>query len=110
MRMILLPMSLVAACWAHAEFGTWTLNVARSTFEGDNQPRSLTVRMEPHVKGQVFTMDRIEADGRMMSASTILYLDGTRRDLIAEGTSSPHRWHSCARSPRFERRFVLEKQ
>ena len=58
----------------------WKLNVARSTFAGDTQPKSFTIRIEPHAKGEVFTLDRIEADGRAISSSTILYLDGTERD------------------------------
>jgi hypothetical protein len=73
-------MALGAACWAGAAYGTWKLNAARSAFAGDTQPRSLTIRIEPHAKGEVFTLDRIEADGRAISSSTILYLDGTERD------------------------------
>ena len=80
MRSALLAMALGAACWAGAVYGTWKLNAARSTFAGDTQPRSLTIRIEVHAKGEVFTLDRIEVDGRAISSSTILYLDGTERD------------------------------
>jgi len=63
-------------------------------FTGDTQPRSLTVRIEPHAKGEVFTLDRIEADGRATSSSTILYLDGALRDFqdfACSGTQSSRR-------------------
>ena len=40
---------------------------------------SLTVRIERDPKGEVFTWDRIETDGRTTSSSTILYLDGEPR-------------------------------
>lgn len=94
MRTALLLMPLGAACWAGAAFGTWRLNAARSTFAEDTQPRSLTVRIEPHAKGEVFTLDRIEADGRSVSLSTILYLDGTEREFRdgeCSGTQSSRR-------------------
>jgi hypothetical protein len=64
-----------------AAFGTWKIDVARSTFAGDTRPKSLTVRIEPHAKGEVFTLDRVEADGRAISSSSILYLDGEPRPL-----------------------------
>ena len=70
-----------------AAFGTWKINVARSTFAGDTQPKSLTVRIEPHAKGEVFTLDRVEADGRAISSSSILYLDGEPRPLQDFGCS-----------------------
>lgn len=52
------------------------MNAARSTFAGGSPFRSLTVRIERHPKGEVFTLYRIETDGRTTSSSTILYLDG----------------------------------
>src|SRR6478672_10114052 len=59
--------------------GTWKLNTARSTFAGGAPFKSLTVRIERHPRGEVFTLDRVEADGRTTSYSTILYLDGQPR-------------------------------
>jgi len=94
MRSALLLMPLSAVCWAGAAYGTWKLNAARSTFAGDSQPRSLTIRIEPHTKGEAFTLDRIEADGRATSLSTILYLDGTEREFRdgeCSGTQSSRR-------------------
>ena len=87
-------MPLAAACWAGAAYGTWKLNVAQSTFGGDTQPKSLTVRIEPHSKGEVFTFDRIEADGRVTSSSILLYQDGAERDFRdneCSGTQSSRR-------------------
>src|SRR5262249_50530579 len=76
---------------AEDAFGIWKVNPARSQ---DPYPQSLTVRFEAHAKGEVFTLDTIEADGRTTSTSTILYLDGKPRDfqdLGCSGTQSSRR-------------------
>jgi hypothetical protein len=85
---------LTVTGWADDAFGTWTMNPARSTVAPDPHPKSITIRIEPHAKGEVFTLDRIEADGRATTSSTILYLDGQPRefqDLGCSGTQSSHR-------------------
>ena len=82
-----------AGCFGQP-FGSWRLNATRSTFAGDTQPRSFTIRIEPHTKGEVCTLDRIEADGRAISSSSILYLDGKERDFRdgeCSGTQSSRR-------------------
>jgi hypothetical protein len=87
-------MPLGAACCAGAAYGTWALNAARSTFAGDTQPKSFTIRIEPHTKGEVCTVDRIEADGRAISSSSVLYLDGRNREFRdgeCSGTQSSRR-------------------
>ena len=97
MRSALLLVPLGVACWAQAAYGTWRLNAARSTFAGDIQPRSFTLRIERHSRGEVCTLDRIEADGRAISSSTILYLDGRERDFRdgeCSGTQSSRRMDS----------------
>jgi hypothetical protein len=69
------------------------MNAARSTLAGYSI-KSLTVRIEPHPKGEVFTLDRTETDGRTTSSSTILYLDGEPRpfeDFGCSGTQSSRR-------------------
>src|ERR1041384_2191706 len=74
--------------------GTWKMNAARSTFAGGAPFKSLTVRIERHPKGEVFTLDRIETDGRTTSASTILFLDGEPRrfeDFGCSGIQSSRR-------------------
>jgi hypothetical protein len=71
---------LTVTGWADDAFGTWTMNPARSTVAPDSRPKSITIRIEPHAKGEVFTLDRIEADGRATTSSTILYLDGQPRE------------------------------
>ena len=101
-RAIALTVATVALCFvaatlcyaADANIGTWKLNAARSTFAGDTQPKSLTVRIEPHAKGEVFTLDRTEANGRTTSSSILLYFDGTARafqDAGCSGTQSSRR-------------------
>ncbi|MCI0624039.1 MAG: hypothetical protein L0387_20695 [Acidobacteria bacterium] len=121
MRAILLMLLLIIAIQADDSFGNWRMNPARSTFAADLPPKSLTVRIEPHTKGEVFTVDRIEADGRAMTSSTILYFDGKPRDLEdvgCSGTQSSRRLdgqtveilHKCAsgRWTRFIRRWAAQ--
>jgi hypothetical protein len=125
MRIVPLLMLVGAVGWAPLSaaadaFGTWKMNAARSTFTGDAQPKSFTLRIEPHAKGEVLTIDRIEADGRATSSSTILYLDGETRefsDFGCSGTQSSRRvdgqtveiLRKCAsgESTRFVRRSAL---
>lgn len=67
--------------WAAEAFGTWT-------------SKSVTVRIEPHVKGEAFTMDTIRSDGQVTTSSTILYFDGKPRefqDFGCSGTQSSRR-------------------
>ena len=80
MRTVLL-IATAAVCAANSTFGTWKMNPARSTFTGRGQPKTLSVRIEPHAKGEVFTLDRVESDGRATSSSSILYLDGAPREI-----------------------------
>jgi hypothetical protein len=75
-------------------FGTWKMNAAKSAPGEDTRPRSLTVRIEPHASGEAFTMERVEADGRVTSYSTILYLDGEPRrfqDFACSGIQAARR-------------------
>ena len=87
MRATLLMLLLTAAIQADDAFGNWEMDPARSTFAGDTPPKSLTVRIEPHTKGEVFTLNTIEADGRAATSSTILYFDGKARDFQDVGCS-----------------------
>ena len=81
MRTIVLLALIVTGNCAESSFGTWKLNTNRSSFAGVGAPKSLTVRIEPHAKGEVLTLDRVEIDGRASSSSSILYFDSTPRDL-----------------------------
>jgi hypothetical protein len=81
MRTIFLLTLIVTGNCAESAFGTWKVNPHRSIFTGVGAPKSLTVRIEPHAKGEVFTLDRVEIDGRATSSSSILYFDSTPRDL-----------------------------
>ena len=66
-------------------FGRWRLNPTRSTLAGND--RSMTLRIEPHTQGEVFTLDTVTADGRASTFSTILYLDGKAREFRDSGCS-----------------------
>ena len=82
------------AAWGDDAFGTWKMNLGRSAFAVDQAPRNFTVRIEQHAKGEVFTVERTEQDGRASSDSTILFLDRKPRgyqDLDCTGTQSSQR-------------------
>jgi hypothetical protein len=90
MRVLLVSILISSAFFGQGQdgaYGTWKMNAARSTVAGGPQVKSLTVRIEPHSKGEVFTLDRIETDGRTTSSSTILYLDGEPRPFEDFGCS-----------------------
>jgi hypothetical protein len=86
MRVLLVSVLLAATNFGQT-FGTWKMNAARSTFSGSTQPKTMTVRIEPHPNGEVFTLDRTEADGHTNSSSTLLYLDGEPREFQDFGCS-----------------------
>jgi hypothetical protein len=87
MRTTVLMLLLTMSGWADPTPGTWAINWARSTVGSDPRPKSITIRIEPHAHGEVFTLDRIEADGRATTSSTLLYLDGKPRDFQDPGCS-----------------------
>src|ERR1051325_5654284 len=97
MRILLVSMLLSAVCVGaglEGASGTWKMNAVRSTFAGGAPFKSLTVRIDRHPKGEVLTLDRIEADGRTTTYSTILYLDGEPRrfeDFGCSGIQSSRR-------------------
>src|SRR5690242_21775245 len=96
MRAALL-ISLAATSWAGEAFGVWKLNPARSTLAGNQ--KSVALRIEPHRRGEVFTLDTMAADGRASTFSTILYFDGKPRDFqdsTCSGTQSSRRVDSRA--------------
>ena len=91
MRVLVAPALMAAPTCFPQPFGIWTMNSERSTFSGGVQPKSFIVRIEPHPKGEVFTLDRTEPDGRTSSSGSMLYLDGTARtfhDFVCSGTPS----------------------
>ena len=70
----------------------WKLDSARSTLAANQ--RNVTLRIEPHTRGEVFTLDTVAADGRASTSSTILYFDGKPRafqDSGCSGTQSSRR-------------------
>src|SRR5215472_17429164 len=80
MRNVALLGLLACAGRTQTAVGTWKLNRARSTFAGQTQPKTLVVRVEPRLKGEVVTVDRTGDNGQTASSSTIWYLDGAARD------------------------------
>ena len=94
MLTLLTPLQILVGSAQGGIFGSWKLNPARSTFTGVTPPKSLTLRVEPHAKGEVVTVDRTEISGRATSSSMILYLDGVARpfeDAGCSGTRSSRR-------------------
>ena len=97
MRLLQISMLLSLTCFGQGSAsatGIWKINMARSTFAGGPRFKSLVARIEYHPKGEVFTLDRIETDGRTTSYSTILYLDGEPRrfeDFGCSGIQSSRR-------------------
>lgn len=105
-----------AAClalgWALSGLGARNVDSNRSTglYNG-----LLVGHLNTHARGEVFTLDRIDGDGKATTHSTILYLDGRARefqDNQCSGTQSSRRVDSrtieilrtCAEGP--ELRFV----
>jgi hypothetical protein len=66
--------------------------------------KSFTMKFEPHAKGEVLTVDRVGADGRVTTDSVILYFDGQSRSL-AGGMCSNHIFSPGGRT---DRRDFLE--
>ena len=93
---LILAGALVGAIsWASDAFGEWKLNPALSTNAGNE--KSVTLRIGPHNRGEVLTLDILGADGRASTSSTILYLDGKPRDFqdsACSGTQSSRRLDS----------------
>ena len=87
---------IVTATGHMTAFGLSKVSAASSTGPRFSRER-LTARFEPHTKGEVFTLDRIDADGRSTTSSTILYLDGNPREFQGfecSGTQSSRRLDS----------------
>jgi hypothetical protein len=94
MRILLVSTLISAILFGQGQksmYGTWKIDATQSSFAGAAPFKSLTIRIERHPKGEVFTLDRIETDGRSTSSSTILYMDGEPRrfeDFGCSGTQS----------------------
>ena len=101
MRIVPLVMLVGTACATVASlagdaFGLWQLNPVRSA-DPLSSRETLSVRFEPHTRGEVFTLNRIDGDGRSTTSSTILYLDSKPREFqgfACSGTQSSRRLDS----------------
>ena len=85
---------LIPVGFAQQESGSWKLNPNRSTFSGEIPPKTLVLRIEPHPKGEMITVDQTDTAGRAISYSAVLYLDGVARpfqDDRCSGTRSSRR-------------------
>lgn len=94
MRTIALLTLITVTCRAGDAFGIWKVNSARSTSGASSRIERFMLRIGPHAKGEVFTVDKTEKDGRATTSSTILYLDGRPRefeDANCSGTQSSRR-------------------
>jgi hypothetical protein len=93
-KQVLLALALLGTGCFGQTFGTWKMSASRSIFTGVRKPKSLTVRIEPHAKGEVVTVYRTEVSGQATSSSIVLYLDGVARDFQqgeCSGTQSSRR-------------------
>ena len=91
MRIVPLMLMIGTVCgtvpsWAGDTFGSWKVKPSGSSGQRSS-PESLAVRFEPHNKGEVFTLDQIDGDGRSTTSSTILYFDNKPRKFQGFGCS-----------------------
>jgi hypothetical protein len=83
-RVAIVALSLVLQIWAGGAVGIWKVNPARSTIRESGID---TVEIRPHKKGEVFTLNQFDREGRATTSSTILYFDGRDRDIQDFGCS-----------------------
>ena len=86
MRMVLPPTALISVSCTVAigpdhALGVWRVPPARSPGPYSNV---LTIRFEPHNSGEVFTLNRTEANGRSTTSSVLLYFDGRGRTSVLD--------------------------
>jgi hypothetical protein len=60
---ILVALGGEALTQANNDIGTWTLNVAKSTYSPGPPPKSATIKVEPAGAGMKVTVDQVLADG-----------------------------------------------
>ena len=72
--------------WAGDVAGLWKVTPP-SSIDPRYSGERLTVRFELHGKGEVFTLNQVDGDGRSTTSSTILYLDSKPRDFQGFGCS-----------------------
>ena len=77
-RIALLAFYWVSLSSASDAVGIWRVNPARSTVRYSN---IAAIGFQPHAKGELFTLYRLDGAGRATTSSTILYFDGRDRDL-----------------------------
>ena len=80
---------LATVSWGADAFGVWKLNPARSTLAANQ--KTISLRIEPHIRGEVFTLETVTKDGRAFTSSTILYFDGKVRE-FGDSTCTGTQW------------------
>jgi hypothetical protein len=111
MRAVPLLTLLGATSWAGEAFGVWKLNPARSTLV-ENQ-KSVTLRIEPHTRGEVFTLDTPQMGGLTVEVRRECangYTQLIRRSTIEPGVLILEITEQYKDGRRSERRLVMEKQ
>src|SRR4051812_12222175 len=79
--------------WSQGAAGTWLLRSGRPAFPGVESLKSISLRVAPHLNGEVFTIDILAPAGATTSSS-ILYLDAKPRpfqDVACSGTQTSWR-------------------
>ena len=73
-----LVMMLPQSTWAQADpfIGTWKLNLAKSTFSGQEPWKSSTQTVQPAAQGLMFMEDIVNANGRAARTVLSLIYDG----------------------------------
>jgi hypothetical protein len=121
MRLVLMPIVVGAISLT----GIWNMNAARSTFAGDIQPKSLTLRIEAHAKGEDSRWTGPRRTERPRAPARSFTSNGTARDVGDAGGGWIRFVRRSSERPnemvleitaqqfggrRFERRLVLDKQ
>jgi len=91
-RFAIVALTLVFAGTALAQssqtnFGTWKLNLAKSTYSTGTAPKSSTFTNEAAGKGVKTTADSISAEGTVMHSTYTVIYDGIDKPITGNATS-----------------------
>ena len=86
------PVSNADAETSSPRFGTWKLNIAKSTISADSAPKRLIRTDEPAGDGVKVTYDGIDADGSRIAYSYTAKYDG--KEYRASGVGMANGWET----------------